>query len=183
LSSLYTNKLYLIDPVLEPSTVQRLKSLSDKAEFLMVKSETLAHSSFHRERTRSVAFAHVDGMHTFSALTSDLRLCEDILADFGMLCADDFHTDLYPQLPAALYRYLYSGHSDLSIFLVGFNKVYLCRNEAKRYFFNWVRDNLIDGLLELGYRTTLVKTDRHDLFDAFAVVPFTGDKHFGDPSR
>jgi hypothetical protein len=182
-SDQYQNDFYVIDPVIEESTITNLNKFDPDIRFVQRRSELVLYSDLHREHLRSMSFIHIDGMHTFSALTNDLQLCEDMLADFGILCIDDFHTDLYPQLPAAIYRYLYLGHSDLSIFLLGFNKVYLCRNEAKRHYYNFVRDHLINRLAAFDLKLSLVKTDRNDFFDAFAVVPFTGDKHFGDPFR
>lgn len=179
----FHNNFYIIDPVIADNTIANLQDINPAIKFIKSRSEQMLYSGLHRDHLRSMAFTHIDGMHTFAALTNDLRLCEDLLSDFGILCIDDFHTDLYPQLPAAIYRYLYQGHSDLAIFLLGFNKIYLCRNEAKRYYYNWTRDNIVQRLRDLNYNLSLVKTDRHEFFDAFAIVPFTGDKHFGDPFR
>jgi hypothetical protein len=110
---------------------------------------------------------------------SDLQLCEAVLADYGILSVDDFHTDLFPQIPAAVYKYPYSGVSDLCIFLVGLNKAYLCRNGAKKYFLQFAGTELLPWLEELGYKLTLVKTDRNDSFDAFGIAWFYEQRLYG----
>jgi hypothetical protein len=118
-------------------------------------------------------------MHRFSAVISDLQVCETLLANFGIISVDDFHTDLFPQIPAAVYKYLYSGVSDLCIFLVGLNKAYLCRNIAKKYYREFSGKQLLPSLEALGQRLTLVKTDRNDSFDAFGIAGFYENRIFG----
>jgi len=182
-STAYSNRLFLVDPAVDLRTKDTLNSLCNAVTFVEHRSEKLRHSEFLAKHVRSIAFGHIDGLHSFSAVTNDLELFEDLLDDFGILSVDDFHTDLYPQVPAAVYRHLYSGQSDLSIFLVGFNKAYLCRNAAKRYYASMVRDNLLDSLRLLDHSLTLVKTDRHDLFDSFSIGPFMGEPYHGDRYR
>ncbi|HEY3638478.1 MAG TPA: class I SAM-dependent methyltransferase [Rhizomicrobium sp.] len=179
-SSAYGNSLTIIDPEIRPQTRKRLDGISPRLRYIESASETLIHSNFLADNRRSIAFAHIDGMHRFSAVISDLSLCEALLSNFGIISVDDFHTDLFPQIPAAVYKYLYSGPADLSIFLVGMNKAYLCRNIAKRYFMEFARNQLLPGLRALGYKLTLVKTDRNDAFDAFAISAFFEGDAFGN---
>ena len=103
-----------------------------------------------------------------------------MLADFGIIAVDDFHSDgLFPQISAAVYKYLFSGVSDLCIFLVGFNKAYLCRNCAKKYFMEFSRKRLLPELENLGQKVSLVKTDRNDAFDAFSITSFFENRLYG----
>jgi hypothetical protein len=136
-------------------------------------------SDFCRANVRRVAFAHIDGMHRFSNVIADLQLCETMLASYGIISVDDFHTDLFPQVPAAVYKYLYSGVSDLCPFLIGLNKAYLCRNTAKKYFMQFCGTKLLPTLESLGQRLTLVRTDRNDSFDAFGIAYFYEQRMFG----
>lgn len=176
----YGNELTIVDPVIRDEAISNLRGISSRVGFIEQRSEYLRFSDYHKENIRSLAFIHVDGMHTYSAVISDLTVCEELLSDYGILCLDDFHTDLYPQIPAATYRYLLSGISDLSIFSIGFNKAYLCRNAAKLYYMQCVRDYMIYALEELGHKVTIVKTDRNDDFDTYSFVPFQGESKFGD---
>jgi Methyltransferase domain len=178
----YGNGVAVVDPVLGDDVKFRLKEIYPAIVFHEFRSEYLRISEFYRQCFRSCAFIHIDGMHTFSAISEDLRLSEDLLGYFGVVCIDDFHSNLYPQIPAAVYRHLYSGNSDLSLFLVGFNKAYLCRNEGKRFFHACVRDNFVQQLSIIGHNFTLVKTDRHDLFDAFAL-DYCDPAVAGNPSK
>ncbi|WP_250627792.1 class I SAM-dependent methyltransferase [Pinirhizobacter soli] len=177
-SAEYGNKVTVIDPVILPETRKVLLAINGGVQFIEGFSEDLYHSDFHRSNLRRLGFIHVDGMHTFSAILSDLKVSEEMLSPFGILSLDDFHTDLYPQIPAATYKYL-SGPTDLSIFLVAFNKAYMCRNAAKPYFMRFVEDHLVYSLEALGHPTSIVKTDRNDGFDAYSIVPFQGERRVG----
>jgi Methyltransferase domain len=176
----FGNSIAVVDPIILPETRATLDAIGARVEYLPIRSESLMTHEYSRLHYRSVAFAHIDGMHRFAAVQSDLRTCEDMLSDFGVIAIDDFHTDLYPQIPAAVYRYLYSGLSDLSIFLVGFNKVYLCRNVAKWFFKKVVHERALTVLKDLGYTVSLVKTDRNDAFDAYSVTPWQGTPLVGN---
>ena len=179
----YGNSLTIVDPKIHPETRKALDNISPRVRYLEATSESVFHSDYHVKNRRHIAFAHIDGMHRFSAVISDLRLCEDLLSEFGIISVDDFHTDLFPQVPAAVYKYLYSGTTDLCIFLVGMNKAYLCRNVAKRHFMEIARTQLLQGVAECGYKLTLVKTDRNDGFDAFGIAAFFEGERFGNEHR
>jgi hypothetical protein len=170
----------VVDPQIPPQTREALDAICPRIDYIQAESESLRNSQFHSENRRRISFAHIDGMHRFSAVISDLSVCEDVLSSFGIIAVDDFHTDLFPQVPAAVYKYLYSGKSDLSPFLIGMNKAYLCRNVAKRHFMEFARSQLLPGLEKLGHKLTLVKTDRNDSFDAFGISRFFQDRLFGN---
>ena len=176
----YGNTLTIVDPKIHEETKRTLNSLSSQIHYIETVSEKLPQSEFYAANRRQIAFAHIDGMHRFSSVISDLQVCEALLADFGIISVDDFHTDLFPQIPAAVYKYLYSGVSDLCIFLVGLNKAYLCRNIAKKYYRELSGKQLLPSLEALGQRLTLVKTDRNDSFDAFGIAGFYESRIFGN---
>jgi hypothetical protein len=184
-SRAYGNALTIVDPEIPQATRRTLDALTPKVNYIESNSEYLLYSQYHMQNIRKVAFAHIDGMHRFSAVASDLRICEDALANFGIISVDDFHTDLYPQIPAATYKYLFSGMSDLCMFLVGMNKAYLCRNCAKKYYFSFVAKQLLPVLENMGIRLTLVKSDSNHSFDAFGISRFHEGRFYGDehPSR
>jgi Methyltransferase domain len=178
-SNEYGNTLTIVDPEVRQETKRILDALSPRVHYIESVSELLPQTEFYAKNRRRLAFAHIDGMHRFSAVISDLQVCETMLADFGIVSVDDFHTDLFPQIPAAVYKCLYSGVSDLCMFLVGLNKAYLCRNIAKKYYREFAGTHLLPSLEKLGYKLTLVKTDRNDSFDAFGIAGFWESRLYG----
>lgn len=175
----YGNRLSIVDPEVRAEARALLDSINPAVNYMEIRSEFIAQGDFLRTNLRGLAWAHIDGMHSFSAVVSDLALCEQMLGDYGIICIDDFHTDLYPQIPAAVYKYLYTTPTDLCIFLVGFNKAYICRNTALKYYTDFVSKNIHWSLDELGHKVSLVKTDRNSQFDAYAIAPFQGEHTFG----
>ncbi len=172
-------RVTIVDPEVTGEARNVLNASGAKFDLIEDRSEYLRVTPFFSSSFRRISWAHIDGMHSYAAVLSDLAVCEDLIGDFGVICIDDFHTDLYPQIPAAVYAHL-SSNTDLSLFLVGFNKAYLCRNGAKPYFHQYVRDSLIWGLEDMGYDLSLVKTDRHDRFDAYSITPlFNGERRYG----
>lgn len=175
----YGNALTIVDPQIPEATRRTLDALTPRVGYIESMSENLLYSQYHMQNIRKVAFAHIDGMHRFSAVASDLRICEDTLGNYGIISVDDFHTDLYPQIPAATYKYLFSGMSDLCMFLVGMNKAYLCRNCAKKYYFSFVAKQLLPSLETMDIKLTLVKSDSNNTFDAFGISRFHEDRLYG----
>lgn len=178
-SQVYGNGLTILDPAIAPETRKRLDGISPRVSYIESPSEQMLHSDFCRSNVRRMAFAHIDGMHRFSNVIADLQLCETMLGSHGIISVDDFHTDLFPQVPAAVYKYLYSGISDLCPFLIGLNKAYLCRNAAKKYFMQFAGTQLLPAVESLGQKLTLVKTDRNDSFDAFGIAHFWENRMYG----
>jgi hypothetical protein len=179
-SNLYGNALTVVDTQILPETRQTLDALSPRVNYMNAASEDLAQTPFSAKNARRIAFAHIDGSHRFASVISDLRVCESLVSNFGIVAVDDFHTDLFPQIPAAVYKYLYSGTSDLCVFLVGLNKAYLCRNIAKKYYMQFSATELLPALEKIGQKLTLAKTDRNDSFDAFAITWFFDNRLYGD---
>ncbi|HEY3777886.1 MAG TPA: class I SAM-dependent methyltransferase [Rhizomicrobium sp.] len=175
----YENRLTIIDPKIAAATRVTLNSISTKISYIECPSEQVVRSEFCSSNLRRMSFAHIDGMHRFSSVISDLQLCEAVLGNYGIISVDDFHTDLFPQIPAAVYKYLFSGVSDLCLFLIGLNKAYLCRNSAKKYFMKIAGVQLLPAIEKLGYKLTLVKTDRNDSFDAFGIASFYERRLYG----
>lgn len=176
----YQNNLTVIDPALDSSTKGLLRGICGSTRFIDDRSEMLAGSEFVRLNARKLGFCHIDGMHSFTAVQSDMAMCEPMLSEFGILCLDDFYTELYPQVAAAMYDWLYTTPSDLVPFLVGLNKAYLCRNAAFPYYRKFVEDNLVHSLHTAGHQVTIVKTDSHRKFDAFSIAMWQGEKWFGE---
>lgn len=181
-SSKYGNQLTVMDPCLDKKTKEFLLGISN-VSFIEDRSEFLAMSSFQRANLRSIGFCHIDGMHTFSAVQSDIAACESMLSDFGIMCLDDIFTELYPQVTAAMFDYLALAITDLVPFLVGFNKAYLCRSVAFPYYQAYAEKNLVHALREMGHRVSVIKTDSNSRFDAVALAVEQDSVYFGECFR
>ena len=181
--ALHGNKLTIVDPEVRGDARRSLDKILPGIRYLEIPSERLRYGDFHKNNIRSLAFAHIDGMHSFAAVSQDIQLCEEMIGEYGILCVDDFHTELYPQVTASVYNHLYTTTADLVIFLLGFNKVYLCRNSAKEYFYSFVERELVESLGALGHKISLVKNDSNEKFDGLAMAPFQGESYFGNRFR
>ena len=54
-----------------------------------------------------VRFFHIDGDHTGYATENDLHIAASCVGERGIICVDDFMNPRYPQLIAAVYRFLF----------------------------------------------------------------------------
>ena len=165
--------LYLVDPELTSGARNSIGRIHPSTRFIECFSEALPSNQLMTDAARSLRFIHVDGMHRFANVLEDLRIAQDLLSDFGIVSVDDFFTDLFPQVAAAVFQYVTSAESKLSIFLTAFNKCYLCKKSAKLHYLRLVRFDALERLRAMGHVLTLVKTDKHENFNAFSLVPDT----------
>ena len=84
----------------------------------------------HRD---SVRFLHIDGEHSFEAVVSDLDLCAELINERGIVAVDDVFTAASPCVTEALYYWLARNREKLVMFLVGYQKAYLCSARSRRH--------------------------------------------------
>jgi hypothetical protein len=82
---------------------------------------------------------HIDGDHTGHATFQDLQLAGVLVSDRGIICIDDFFSFRYPQLTAAVYRFLFDSIFSFTMLFCGANKCYLCRPEAYPLYEDLIR--------------------------------------------
>jgi hypothetical protein len=82
---------------------------------------------------------HVDGDHTGHAAFQDLQLAGASLSERGIICIDDFFNFRYPQVTAAVYRFLFDEVFGFTMLYCGANKCYLCRPSAYALYENLIR--------------------------------------------
>jgi hypothetical protein len=82
---------------------------------------------------------HIDGDHTGHATFQDLRLAGASLNEHGIICIDDFFNFRYPQLTAAVYRFLFDEVFGFTMLFCGANKCYLCRPSAYALYESLIR--------------------------------------------
>jgi hypothetical protein len=77
---------------------------------------------------REFRFFHIDGEHSYDAVMSDLSFAEDNIAPYGIVVVDDFFSEASPGITHAVFDFIGRSDSNLSLFLLGYNKAYLCFN-------------------------------------------------------
>jgi hypothetical protein len=77
-----------------------------------------------------VSFTHIDGEHSYEAVTSDLILAGELLSESGIIAVDDIFDFGGPGLTEALYRWLFLNDHVAVPFLVAYRKAYLCAPKA-----------------------------------------------------
>jgi hypothetical protein len=82
---------------------------------------------------------HVDGDHTGHAAFQDLQLAGASLSERGIICIDDFFNFRYPQLTAAVYRFLFDEVFGFTMLFCGANKCYLCWASAYALYESLIR--------------------------------------------
>jgi hypothetical protein len=148
---------------------ETLRALPCNAEFVLGRSEDFkaAFPEFGRIAGK-VRFLHVDSSHAYRTTLAEMALADDLLAPHGILCLDDYANLNYSQLLPAIYKYLFTQRTDLTVFLVTNEKCYLCR---RRYFPRYADFTLRRLLDEMQVRgagaVTLARTDVDEEYSAF----------------
>jgi len=102
-------------------------------------------------------WVHVDGDHKGSSVTEDLRLAAELICPDGVICVDDFFSFRYPQLTAAVYRFLFE-RPELQIFFAGSNKGYLCRSDMFFRYDDAIRNGFVSAIDDYGLEMQLNRT-------------------------
>jgi predicted O-methyltransferase YrrM len=127
----------------------------------------------HRDSCR---FLHIDGEHSFEAVVSDLDLCADLISERGILAVDDVFTAASPCVTEALYYWLGRNREKLVMFLVGYQKAYLCSAR--------ILPELMELIYELpiiiggwGPQVSLCASGWVNDRPSYGLVPFVGGTH------
>ena len=73
-----------------------------------------------------VRFFSVDGGHWREIVRSDLQLAASVLADGGVIAADDFMRPEWPDVSFGIFDWFEASDKTIRPFAIGFNKLYLC---------------------------------------------------------
>jgi hypothetical protein len=123
----------------------------------------------------TVRWFHIDGDHSGYATANDLRLAAHLLGNRGIICVDDFLNPRYPQLIAAVYKFLFDRSFEYQMILCGMNKCYIARAADYAFYESAIRTQLSDYLKSVGHTLTISKSSyAHDM-GCFAVVHRQGD--------
>jgi hypothetical protein len=113
----------------------------------------------------------IDGAHTEEATTNDLALAESVISEEGILIIDDCLNEAWPEVSAAVAKYLYGPHA-LSPFAITPGKVFFCKPHRTGFYAGFLRaafPNRVDKRARLyGHEVTLL-----------GVFPWTLRRRFG----
>lgn len=121
---------------------------------------------------------HIDGGHSGSSVYNDLEIANLTLLRNGLVIVDDVFNPAYPQVTEAVYKYMHSRPYDFSIFLIGFNKAYLCRPNAAPAYRTPVKRDIVDFLKNHGFDCTLYKFSSDFDGSAFGIGPRLEDLQY-----
>jgi hypothetical protein len=175
-------RLVLVD-VEKQFTDDTLGRLFVRAEFIKGSSEDFARTCPDYGALRSaVRFLHVDSSHTFETTFAEMQLAEELLAPHGIVCMDDFANLNYSQILPAIYKYLFTAKSDLTVFLVTNEKCYLCRKGFFDLYGEFVLRGILPALQRRGNSSvSIARTDRNKEYKAFYLrakeTPGEGDRY------
>ncbi|HEY2741436.1 MAG TPA: class I SAM-dependent methyltransferase [Gaiellaceae bacterium] len=116
----------------------------------------------------SIRFFHVDGGHSCFGTYADIVTGSEMVGDRPLIAIDDFGNMRYPQLHAAVYKFLFA-RPDFRMVLCGANKAYLCRTEDFALYDGVIREHLVSHATALGHPFTLARTSYAHDFGCFAV--------------
>jgi hypothetical protein len=132
------------------------------------KSSLFRASKVYEEHRGAIRFFHVDGDHSGFATYGDVTLASEMVGSRALIAIDDFGNMRYPQLHAAIYKFLFA-RPDFRMVLCGENKAYLCRTEDFALFDELIRKYLVPHLADLGCRRTLARTSYAHDFGCFSI--------------
>jgi SAM-dependent methyltransferase len=169
-------KVLLVDHGLKTAQIEKSLMAARPApgvEFVTVHGDSreLAVNPLVSETFRAHRWIHIDGEHSAGAVTSDMRIANQLLAKEGVLVIDDFFSWLYPQVTEAVLRYVRQNPDDFALFLCGFNKAYLARPHFAHRYLAFCAEELPGALEARGQDTTVGKTTFPAEMNVFGVGP------------
>jgi hypothetical protein len=154
-----------IENYLDPASIEPFKA---KTNFILTSSEHLKTAMpRYSARRGTFRFIHIDATHGYSETFTELAMADELLAPGGIIAMDDFTNLNYSQNIAAIFKYLYTAHTDLMLFLVTDEKGYLCRRRDFNHFAGEVLKKSIAEMESRGIEATLARTGFTQEYRAF----------------
>ncbi len=127
-------------------------------------------------RTGRVRFFSIDGGHELDDVLHDSTIAANTIADYGVICFDDFCNPEWPEVTLAIYEFLKTSAHDLVPFLVSQKKLFLCRPQYRDFYRQIIesasgfRRVKIANVNLLGHRTLVVRSSQREYLrsEAFA---------------
>ncbi|MBZ5601942.1 MAG: class I SAM-dependent methyltransferase [Acidobacteriia bacterium] len=173
LNALYArpeDQLYLIDHDMKEGAelaVRRIRSSNNI--FLKIRSADALRDPKLRDAPGSCRWIHVDGDHTGYSATQDLHTAAHLVSERGIICVDDFFNFRYPQVTAAVYRFLFDHPLEFRMLFCGATKCYIVRAGAYAAYEKEVRQSLPAHLELCGWKKQIYKTTYSSDMGCFAM--------------
>ena len=162
--------ILLIDPTDYVEEARKRLSSFGTSKFEIIKARSSAGQSWAlaSRYTHALRWIHVDGDHKAEAVWNDLSLANQLLADTGIICVDDFFSPGYPQVTYTVCQFLEQNRDQLQLFLCGYNKGYLARPGATQKYLKAIREGLAHAIRACGFTDFIIfKTDYPNAINAF----------------
>jgi predicted O-methyltransferase YrrM len=137
--------------------------------YLEIKSTELLQTNIMGGDGRSFRWVHIDGEHSAAAVLEDLKIATTLLSERGVIVVDDFLSPLYPQVSRAVFHHLESCPLQLTLFLCGFNKAYICRTRCASEYLSFCKESLFEEMKARGSKLTVYKTTDPADMNCFGV--------------
>lgn len=168
LAQIFDN-LDLVD-VAEPKCLPQIRDSSGaNIQFMKEWSHIYLEKALDGEKRYN--FIHMDTSHSFKDTLAELNGVSMIASNDAILVLDDWN-EIYPTVQAGYYNYRFACLGIYEVFLVAYNKAYLCHPAYFEYYASRV-DALRSFLASCGYKTHIARTSNVPEYRAFLVRPET----------
>jgi Methyltransferase domain len=162
----------LVDPALRREAIDAVESIHPNNNiYIRDFSQNLREHVALAGRQGCFRWIHIDGEHSGPAVRNDLAIGAALLAPGGVICLDDFFTPAYPQITAAVFEFLGSQCGRFQLFLVGYNKGYICHRSDAAVNLGFLRHEAQREYARRDFAVTLWKTANPSDMNCFGVTP------------
>jgi hypothetical protein len=88
-------------------------------------------------------FVNIDGGHLLADVESDADLAKNTIADFGVLCFDDFCNPEWPEVSLGVLNFLRANRDRFAAFALSQKKIFVCQTEYFDLYRSVIRDALV----------------------------------------
>jgi hypothetical protein len=143
-------------------TPETLAKFYRQPEFIQTNTEDFRRACDLRPLKRAVRFLHIDSGHEYRTTLAEMKLADDLLAEGGIACLDDFTNLNYSQILAAAFKYLYTTKTDLCFFMVTDDKGYLCRRPWYERYGRFVLEQVVAEMAARGHPGAAISRTSYD---------------------
>jgi predicted O-methyltransferase YrrM len=149
-----------------------IEPIKEKTDFIMTPSGKLRSAlPGYRAKRKSFRFIHIDASHGYHETFHELQMAEELLAPLGIIALDDFANLNYSQNIAAIFRYLFTANTRLTIFLATDEKAYLCRKSDFTKFEDLILTTSIAEMRSRNSDSVLARTSYSRQYKAIHLRP------------
>jgi hypothetical protein len=163
-------KAVLIDLYLRDAALQRIREVKpDNLEPVSGASSSAVHSPLVQGLVRQYRFIHIDGDHSGYSVAADLAFAAQAIKEEGIICMDDFFNPAYPQVTAAIYKFLFDNEMSFRMVLCGKHKCFIVKASQYRRYENLIRAHFLNHLAAYESDSGLYKTSYVHDYGCFAI--------------